>query len=150
MIATEKMVNTIPPKDGWKDILKDKRWKTVNAVPRFMDILMNFDPSILPKEYLREFRRRSPYDHDDLNTHRDESLAALPESYFRLIHEMYRAEELKDDLGRSYIRLLLATDAYREGRIGDNGFRRAYARTRAKLIAAIGAKASAYIASTEE
>ena len=147
MIATERMVSTIPPKDGWKAFLKDKRRKTVNVVPRFMTILLDFDPSMLSEEYLEEFRRRYPYACDDeFYDQRDECLKTLPRSFCEEIQAAYRAEVLKDELERSYIRLLLTMDSYREGRASEDEICRIYARTRAKLIAAIGAKASAYVA----
>ena len=148
MIPTEKMIDTIPAKDAWKDFKKDKRKKTFNVVPKFHRILYAFDPEELPEEHLDEFRRRIHYTNDDyFLQHRNDCklYQIMSLTSFRVMDKEYIAEKKLYSLGRSYEKLLFATDDYRDGKIGDDEMRKAYLRTRKILIEAIGAKAAAYI-----
>lgn len=152
MISTDKMIATIPPKDAWKNFRKDRRRKSYNVVPDFHKILANFDPKKLPERYLDEFRRRTNYTGDDyFLAHRDDEIfRGIPLSYYRSIDKAYAAWEKADALDRSYVKLLLITDDYIDGKIGDDEMSKAYTRTRKKLIEAIGAKAAEYIASIDK
>lgn len=154
MIATEKIVSSIPQKDGWQD-------EQIIRKLDFISIVDEFDPSKLSQEGCEEFMRRNPWitgygaTQDDLvePIERRLSLAKSIEHYEHMDLEKYNAQ------------FRTAVEGYLFGKGSDSSeyddskeaadfaavddVRKNYKKSRVQLITAIGAKAVCYMMQKE-
>lgn len=130
MIATEKMVPSLPAADAWKD-----REHPVD----FVGILEGFDPSALCEEYLEEFASRNGYvtgmwdDQDDSESFR--------KRYY--MGEISAAADVRE--------LRQKAEKYLEAAAGgdDELLKKAFDYARKQLIHSLGTKTAFYIVRTE-
>lgn len=146
MISTDQMISQIPAKDAWKMINEDRRKNVYNVLPKFPQILFDFEPSELTEDQIAEFYRRYPDRYWDAfySGYLEGSNSCVSLPFFRIIQKLSEEDAAKEALERSYVKLLEAAADYRDGLVDDTYISRVYENTRKKLIAAIGRKVCAH------